>query len=242
MKKLNKKLLIIPLLAVIAAGGIFLYQITDPFSDGTKTAKVGDYKYRYGADLTFEDTEVVASVKVKSANGNAIPGGNIGMQARLYNQSLQLVGASVFYYTKEEVLEFNMLASASGSEASTYYAQGVVDLYNNYTGLYTTNYTDYVTNGTASIGKDDVPYGSGLVVDDDSELPDMISAVGVNGVGGYIRNEELLGNFTLFKDADLYTEVSENGMYLPVYDLDTNVVDVFFVSYSFGDIIYESED
>ena len=54
--------------------------------------------------------------------------------------------------------------------------------------------------------------------------PDLVSAVGVDDVEGYVRS------------ADLFTEISETGAEIPLYDLNGNVIGRFEKHYSDVDV------
>jgi len=61
-------------------------------------------------------------------------------------------------------------------------------------------------------------YGSALLLEIVGEEPDLISAVGMNGISGYVRAEEL--------EFD-YDAPSEEDVIIPVYDLNGIAVDSF---------------
>lgn len=63
-------------------------------------------------------------------------------------------------------------------------------------------------------------YGSKLMAEIVGCEPDLVSAVGVDDVEGYVRS------------ADLSAEVSESGAEIPLYDLNGNVIGRFEVHYS----------
>ena len=64
-------------------------------------------------------------------------------------------------------------------------------------------------------------YGSGLLAEIVGEEPDLIEAIGVNGIVGYVRAEEL--------EAD-YDVPPEEDVIISVYDLDGLVVDTFVLN------------
>lgn len=69
-------------------------------------------------------------------------------------------------------------------------------------------------------------YGS--IMDGDVLKPDLISAVGINGIEGYARRQEFCPVFYSSKAVERYNKQLEERNYLvPLYDLDGNQVDWF---------------
>lgn len=71
-------------------------------------------------------------------------------------------------------------------------------------------------------------YGSTLLASVVGHQPDLIAAVGVHGIEGYIRDDEVNPNLFTKADYDAYlADLDKKGWQVSLYDLDGSVVDFF---------------
>ena len=77
-------------------------------------------------------------------------------------------------------------------------------------------------------------YGSELLANQVGEIPDLISAIGVNGIEGYVRANELYPEINTREEAREHMEwmLQNTAGYreIPVYDLNGSIVDQFHVT------------
>lgn len=63
-------------------------------------------------------------------------------------------------------------------------------------------------------------YGSTLMAEIVGEEPDLVSAIGVDGIKGYVRS------------ADLFAKISDSGAEIPLFDLSGNIIGCFEKHYN----------
>lgn len=164
--------------------------------------------------------EAVARV---SSTGVINPG-YAGGQARLYTSTGFLVNSSDWTYYDRKIASFYVYSPAT-STAGNYYAQNKISIYN---GDGYTQYTGYQSpmqginlNSLLSkspdnlqfdmelqqeynINSDGETYGSALSEYTIGYEPDLIAAIGTDGVEGYIKNEDLNPIFNSIDEAIEY--------------------------------------
>lgn len=90
-----------------------------------------------------------------------------------------------------------------------------------------------LSDGTYPVTASGETYGSELLANQVGEIPDLISAIGINGVSGYVRADEFYPNLKTAADVDAYVAAMEQNTAgyreIPVYDLNGNVIDRFHV-------------
>lgn len=76
-------------------------------------------------------------------------------------------------------------------------------------------------------------YGSGLLSSIVGYKPDLISAIGTNGLSGYIRNEDASPIFVTKEEYEIYiVNLEAAGRKIPLYDLQGNVIGDFEIGES----------
>lgn len=179
----------------------------------------------------------LAMAMVQTTDGSSAPAGYMGANAFLFRKGGDLAASSGMIYTNESTP--SCCARVSIQESGTFYARGLVSLCtgkSNGVPTYKTYNTTQTTYGTSSqsatgysVNSNGETYGSGLMADVYGELPDLIKAEGTNGISGYVRYEDLVYTPKSTEDAVAYSVSLEAGVYIPVYDLDGDVVDVFIL-------------
>ncbi len=168
----------------------------------------------------------------------------IGLNARLLNTNNEIVSSSgyVFNQSPTSTMSVYTVKTISG----TYKAAGTTMLLEGFSDTGGKIYNcddifDPVTlyfNNTSGSAAPSLPsssgdiygvtangetYGSAAGISNPSDLPDLMSAVGINGYSGYIRNADMLENAYYVSDS----KGTLSGHFIPVYDLDGNVIDTF---------------
>lgn len=239
MKKVKGRTVVSGLLALALTAVTCISASAVAYSDVTNTGKINGYSYSYYAGLNTSSGVATASTTIETSNGAKAPGGYMGAQARLYNASNgTLKSCNDMYYQNNSVSSYTDQLTVYSK--GTYYSQGLVAIYHG--SGYHIWATEPTTNGSAnslsqldnlqdeySVNEDGETYGSGMMYSECGEFPDLISAEGVNGKIGYVRSEDLAPTFSTPEEAVAYTGAARNGRYIPVYDLDGNCVDSFYV-------------
>lgn len=89
--------------------------------------------------------------------------------------------------------------------------------------------SDYIKS-TSDLPTNDQGLTYGSILDGDSQKPDLISAVGIDGNEGYARRQQLCPTFYNSKALERYNKQLEESNYLiPLYDLEGNQIDWFLV-------------
>lgn len=235
MRKSRKKMIASSVIAAVLAIGTCL-SASAVDSDWTTTGKINGYSYEYYASLTTTSTSATAKTTIKTRNNAAVPGGYMGAQARLYDATNgALAKCNDMYFPNSST--YQLTDRCTLESKGTYYSQGLVGIYDD--GDYHIWATEPTTYGSVrysansldnisdkySVNNEGETYGTGLAYNEYNEFPDLISAEGVNGVVGYVRNEDLVKT----PNNTEYSQTGE-GRYVPVYDLNGNQVDLFYVS------------
>lgn len=238
MRKLRKKVITSSLIAAMLAIGTCISASALAHSDWTTTGKINGYSYSYRASLSTNSGSATAYTTIKTSNGAYPPGGYMGAQARLYNANDgTLTDCNEMYYENNSTN--SVTDTITVAVRGTSYSQGLVaicyDAGNHDYHIWATEPTTYGSSYSMSqtnnipddyeINKSGETYGSGLMYSECNEFPDLISAEGINGVIGYVRNDDLVKT-----PKDLEDSQTGKGRYVPVYDLNGNQVDLFYVS------------
>ncbi|CAM5786011.1 peptidase [Brevibacillus borstelensis] len=217
------------------------------YSDPYQTPKIHGYEYYFesmvwdrnppGNDNTHPTVEAVAFVK---SIGTNVPVGYMAGQARLFNSAGELRSASSMTYNDSKISGIYVYSPRT-TTSGEYYAQSRAEFYN---GDGYTRYTGYkspiqVLGKSTKIAKviDDLmlkteydvnsngeTYGSALSEYTIGEEPDLISAVGTNGIKGYVRADDLTPNVSSIEEA--IEQNGDNGdvRTIPLYDVDGSTV------------------
>lgn len=221
-----------------------------------RTSTVGGVKYEYWASLYVDATNRYrAGTWITRADSAAIPSGTtVYARAVLYNEDGQILEESG-PDEHDSGTSFGYSVTSTVRTTEAVYSQGEVSIEVGGDTLATlfTRATDTVGGSrSAALSADAVienlestmleddgsypvtaageTYGSGLLAGVTGEKPDLISAIGTDGVTGYVRAEDL----------DTVMEKGEERI-VDLYDLAGNVIGEFVVRGSTTDYVPEVE-
>ncbi|GED61533.1 peptidase [Brevibacillus formosus] len=218
-------------------------------SEPYNTSKINGYSYSFTSGIVRNDInrpaiKAFAYVHNKASGSGNVPIGYMGGQAVLYTSGGQLHGASDMKYNDEEVWGFHVYSPVSESTGK-YYSQSRAEFYNGddydyFTGKKSPIMTINLNKGVLvdveeadlqelmleeeyDVNSKGETYGSLLLENIIGEEPDLISAVGTDGVEGYVRADDLTP-VTSIKEA--LEQTIENGEVrtIPLYDVDGETV------------------
>lgn len=263
MKKIERIFALILTLAMCAglcasasAKQTVLQYHTEPISFGT-TERLQE---RWSSLYVDSDSSSWASAWLRSKDGTALPAGSLGIESRLYNDDGELCASTGMRYNTSAASFVAGVTSASsggycswGHTRSTYFeAEGftVANAYRLTSGedfvfspelgnfkfpeklleMLKGNEDGYPVNSAGE------PYGSALLTDYNRKYwvsPVLLSAVGTDGVHGYVREADLNPYVATRQDAVAYMSKLEENRVLPLYDKDGNVIGTFVLDGSF---------
>ena len=205
-------------------------------SSPEKSVTLLGYTYRYWSTLLGDETSVWGYIDVMADDN--VPVGYIGVNSCLYNDSGALVKTTGWEYNDDEIAGWSRSAGKY-YQTGTYYSKGQVKFYNG-NGYYT--YTAYATpyisvkTGVSTqilTNANGLTYGSDMLVENGSDTPDLILAIGTDGSEGYVYAGDVYGE---------YDEDALSSRFIPLYKEDgVTVIGTFEVSceYSEWEIITE---
>ena len=224
-------------LAAIMCVPAFAY---DETQSGVSTISLGGYTYTYYSIIGRYPPRLTAQIRTHS--NEDVPVGYMGVQPRIYSQAGTLVALGNWSYNSSVCS--GMLSSISKEVQPDvyFYSRGMVQFYNGngYT-TYTSNASPYMSVATKSISA--VPtnangevYGSELFLEAIGVKADLISAIGENGVAGYVKATDL-ENLSAKTLAEALQPVRANRA-IPLYESDgETVIGSFIIQDSISTVI-----
>lgn len=227
----------------LAAGGVY--------QSGEQSYYVGDYTYRGWSEL-YTGGGYQAITCVREKNNQPMPARSMGAVARLYNREGKLIEGTYATYNSEGATSWSRATPVVSCEGPVY-SKGQVLLYSDANNSFlpfdaprtvvagsarsaedslariAAQLTD---EGTYPVNANGKTYGSALLAEEVGFSPDLISAVGVYGVHGYVRAEDMLPDVDTPDQAQAYMDSHTSASWIPLYDADENVVGVFELSVS----------
>ena len=230
MKKLTSLLLVLVMsLALTVPAFAATRDAYEGHNSGSITVPGAGYSYRIYSTLysSVFGSSRYASVSVEEKSGRTIPKNYITITPTLCNASgsIEITGSPVSSSGSGTHLFANTKTSG---DPEMRYATGVVVVegYGEVTSPRVTDArsrqaVDALTKTLTEDGKYPVnacgeTYGSLMLASEVGHVPDLLSAVGSNGVDGYIRLADLIADHAA-------------GDSLPLYDLEGNVIGAFVV-------------
>lgn len=237
----NKKigiLLTFALTTIMMTTTAFALTESDPY----ETATINGHKYSFTSEVWDRSgsSATVEAVAYVEAETN-VPTGYMGANARLYNSSGSLVKSSGTTYNTSKISGF-FVYSPRTSSTGQYYAQNTGSFYNGngystYTGYKSPIQAlpssksasssvaekvleDLMSRAEYEVNENGETYGSAISANTIGVEPDLIAAVGTNGVNGYVKAEELSPEVSTIEEA--LAQMGENGNVrkIPLYDVD----------------------
>ena len=208
------------------------------YTGGAFNRTTGGYTYSAWSTL-YVGNGYRAGTFVQTANHQMAPAGNIKYQARLYGaDGAQLTATDTL--TNRTATDL-VATTTRGWPTHNAYSRGWV-AYKNASGNYESynllatrtvetrsdNGIDYDTlmktltaNEQYPVNKNGESYGSALLSDVVGEEPDLIASIGVDGVKGYVRQDELHTEYNIPANEEFP---------IPLYDVDGNVIGSFMLT------------
>ena len=255
MKLRNIKIYVSFLLAIVMA---FSATVTCFADTATEPSYAGPYfgrTYKVYAELKCNGYRAYAKTSVIQTNGNDTPGGYIGAGAYLYNDNNILREVEKGYSNDQQ--GYFTIETDSWDKKDNYRCFGAGffktsntnthedriethwtafgTVYNNYTSPMQHDNIDSLysaqidNNSSCIVTVDGKTYGTIVDRDTDNDLPDMIKAEGVNGNIGYIEQSAIVPDLSNTDSMQEVIDSGATGEYVPLYDIDGNVIDTFFV-------------
>ncbi|MEK4297385.1 peptidase [Paenibacillus sp. FSL R5-0914] len=253
LKRTGKVLIVSVMAMVMVAPVAFAITRSDPFD----TPSIKGHKYTFTSEVwdryPTKGTTTVEAVGDFSTVNAPTPAGYMGGQARLYNSNNgALVHSSTWKYNDSDA--WNMwVYSPRTTTNGYYYAQNKGQFYNidgyvEYTGnkspilqlsgnqsLNSKNLTEaseimekLSLKKEYDVNNNGETYGSALSEKTIGMEPDLISAIGTNGVNGYIKSEDLSPKVSSIEEALELSGGNGEVKIIPLYAVDgTNVIGEF---------------
>ncbi|WP_201264875.1 peptidase [Brevibacillus reuszeri] len=174
-----------------------------------------------------------------------MPVGYMGGQAYLYDKAGNLKAGSTMVYNSDSISAFHVY-SPRISTYGEYYAFSRADFYNgngytryagNKSPIQTLNSStfakttedskvieDLLSKTEYDVNDNGETYGSGLSILSIGEEPDLISAIGTNGVKGYVRAIDLTPEVSSIEEAIEANKDNGDISTIPLYDVDGTTV------------------
>lgn len=206
----------------------------------TKNVTVNGYSYTYFSRVENMSTQLNAFGIINS--NVTVPTGYMAIEPRLYEAtSSRLVEAGAWYYNQSPIAGM-AIGNTSTTASGTFYAHSRMLFYN---GNSYDAYTSYASprvqrSSSRNISKESfevnemgLTYGSDMYSTSIEDSPDLISAIGVNGIEGYIYAKDLNPKLNTLAEVLDYIDSGVQDYTVLVYDEDgITVVDTFEVKAS----------
>lgn len=241
MKKWRKALLASILCGVMIAS-FQLNSFAASAQGSTTTKTVYGYTYSFYSSVGNDSTSTWSHTRIYTDTNTNVPTGYMGVYPRLYNSSGTLVKSDAWTYSSI-ICAGIMASSGSYSTSGTYYGKGQVDIYNGdgYT-RYTCTASPNLQRSGAFIGPKleayevndaGLTYGSDYFAESIDECPDLIRAVGINGVEGYVYSDDINWKPGSLEEVIEYMGTEASDYTIPVYAVDgQTIVDYFLIESS----------
>lgn len=215
-----------------------------PHQSGTITRSAGGYTYDIYSIVYISGKSAFASVWLETAGHVTVPQGNMGSQPTLYEEggkslattSMQYSDTATYYYFRntdtarftDYVYAGGLARIYNGGGYDTVIAPDTAHVLNS--ALMTQLADTLDSNGQYPVNAQGQSYGSGLLANTVGHAPDLISAVGVDGVEGYILRTDTDPEITTREGALLHTAIANQNLTIPLYDEECNVIGTFELS------------
>lgn len=229
---------------------------TEPTSFGV----VGREQESWSSLYVDSDSSSWASAWLRSEDGTALPAGSLGIESRLYNDNGELCASTGMCYNTSEA---SFVAAVTSASSDGYCSWGHIRTTEFEDGRFTVGHDYRLTAGDDFVFSSELgnykfpekmlempkenedgypensmgePYGSELLKDYNRKYwvsPVLLSAVGTDGVHGYVREADLNPYVATRQDAVDYMSKLEENRVLPLYDKEGNVIGTFVLDGSF---------
>lgn len=241
---MKKRFCIIFIIAMVVAcmGVPSLVFASDTSANGTyKYVTVMGNKYKYYASIYTRNnkTAVQAYMHAWSNEYENYPVGYMGSNARLYNAQGTLVKADGWKYN--DTVSGGMSSATSKHYASgTFYSKGGArfyngDGYNTYTSTKSPNVQiTFRSSRMYNVNANEEIYGSEIFLNQYNIEPDLIEALGDNGIVGYVKATDLEEREPMsLSEAKEYMEKLPDQRKISLYERDgETIIGTFTIDYS----------
>lgn len=151
---------------------------------------------------TINNAPLQASTRMYTPFGNSVPGGQMGVRARLF-KSGALCQITTYNFNSAPASQLNNATTGDCGDGF-YNSHGFVRYWNG------TEYAEFLTFPSDAL---EYPDSSPLVTNDagetlgsaeniqrEQDLPDLVEAIGVNGAEGYVKKADLLADIPATPD------------------------------------------
>jgi len=243
-RRIIKALMLCMVISAMMAATVFASTKSNVYDTPTINGK----RYSFTSDVWDRwvgspnaTAEAVANIKSNSGN---VPAGYMGGHARLFTSSGTLWSSAAITYNTSSVSNHYNHSSPTNT-AGLYYAQCRAFFYNGngydeYTGyqspvltLAPTSNLTYSSDHTLTEIKSRTAYeknengetfGSALSAETIGHEPDLIAAIGTNGVEGYVRSSDFDTGVTSPEEAIAYMNSIIDSIAIPLYDVNGSTV------------------
>lgn len=242
MKKSNRlfsTFIALILVLCVSTGNALAYV---EYSLVTTIDELGNYKFKIYSSIYLDgDSLYRGGAWIEEINLISLPAGALGASAMLCDNTGATIASTEMTYTTSSIY-FAFSVTRTRSYPTPVYATGTVCVvYNGQEMRYDTQKTEtygrsaLVASLAENLDKDgNYPvnaagesYGSALLSDVVGVKPDLITAVGEDGVRGYIRSDDIYPHLTSLEEIMLYKDIQDEIASVPLYDLNGNVIGVF---------------
>ena len=213
------------------------------------------YYYKFRAGIGIANSRVYADANIQTTNGAFVPKSYMGACASLFVTTGSIVSSSGTVYNT--VPRAGMTATTDSGATVPLVAQGLFyvacsvsssgtileydeDNTPETSSMQVSSSAPYETDAASyEVTENGETYGSALCYDKFGCYPDLIDAIGINGVNGYVLKDDLFYIPSTEAEAEAYNALTTKT--IPVYDLEGNVVDLFELHNSANDEVVPAD-
>ena len=202
--------------------------------DSTHTYRTANGQQYEIWSTIYQDSDTVyrGASWAHTANSVEVPAESIGVGTGLYSSTGKIYAELEESYNSTPATFHYRSTGRAILDDKNIYAQGKIKLFDST--LSTLAVTTLESDGSYPTTASGETYGSELLANQVGEIPDLISAIGVNGIEGYVRANELYPEINTREEAREHMEwmLQNTAGYreIPVYDLNGSIVDQFHVT------------
>lgn len=220
MKRSKKRLAMALLCCLMLASSVIVQAYTE--SNWLIFPSVEGVGYQGKTTLHDNGSSMWANATTKASKG--VAAGRMGSLARLYLNGSVVKSTNAVY--NGSGAQSIIASTPTNSTRGNYYAGGISYIYNPATGRYRTN--SLLNSPAQTLSEADVVRNeNGEIYGSECDLlpcgiqPDLISAIGVDGTEGYVRDEDINYAPQTLEEALTYTSINRE---IPLYEEDGETV------------------
>lgn len=202
------------------------------------TATVYGNIYTYVSQAVSDSNGVSARGTIGITPGSSVKTGYLGIDAKLYTTGGSLAVSSKMTYNDRDLSQYESwtVECQETTKVGTYFAKSDFKFYNgNGYNSYTSNASPNVQRSLVTIpnkpyevNEDGLTYGSDYYANSIESSPDLIQAIGKNGVEGYVYSKDMNLDLNTLEAVQEYISSGQSDLTIPVYANDgVTIVDTF---------------